>query len=114
MVSIYNYLYKFSLERLQHFLNNKCLMLLFVNYLKVNGFTRIHSSSNMVKYRHAYYEACNIMISQSSHRKLLGEFYQIDQILKVPDNIPALLVKATNSGKDKQAAESDDESVGSI
>lgn len=38
VVSIYNYLYKFSLERLQHFLNNESLMLLFVDYLQVNGF----------------------------------------------------------------------------
>ena len=67
VVNIYNYLYKFSLERLQQFLNNKCLMLLFVNYLNVNGFTRVHQSSNMTKYRLAYYEACHIMIQQSSH-----------------------------------------------
>lgn len=33
VVNIYNYLYKFSLERLQHFLNNESLMLLFVVYL---------------------------------------------------------------------------------
>jgi len=42
VVSIYNYLYKFSLERLQHFLNNESLMLLFVVYLQVNGYSRIH------------------------------------------------------------------------
>ena len=63
VVSIYNYLYKFSLERLQHFLNNESLMLLFVNYLQKNGNTRVHSTPNMVKYRHAYYEACSIMIN---------------------------------------------------
>lgn len=63
VVSIYNYLYKFSLERLQQFLNNESLMLLFVTYLQENGFARIHQSPNMVKYRHAYYEACNIMIN---------------------------------------------------
>ena len=42
VVAIYNYLYKFSLERLQHFLNNESLMLLFVVYLQVNGYSRIH------------------------------------------------------------------------
>ena len=36
VISIYNYLYKFSLERLQDFLNNESLMLLFVEYLKNN------------------------------------------------------------------------------
>ena len=65
VVSIYNYLYKFSLERLQHFLNNESLMLLFVEYLQINGYSRIHTSPNMVKYREAYYEACGIMINQS-------------------------------------------------
>ena len=38
VVSIYNYLYKFSLERLQEFLNNEPLMLLFIEYLKANQF----------------------------------------------------------------------------
>ena len=33
VIKIYNYLYKFSLERLQHFLNNESLMLFFVIYL---------------------------------------------------------------------------------
>ena len=37
-------------------------MLLFVDYLRINGFSRIHTSPNMVKYREAYYEACSIMI----------------------------------------------------
>lgn len=67
VVSIYNYLYKFSLERLQQFLNNESLMLLFIDYLQTNRFSRIHSSANMLKHRHAYYEACNIMITQSVH-----------------------------------------------
>ena len=78
VVSIYNYLYKFSLERLQHFLNNECLMLLFVDYLRINGYSRIHMSPNMVKYRHAYYEACNIMIDQSVHKQHLADFFQMD------------------------------------
>lgn len=59
-------------------------MLLFVNYLRVNGFTRIHASPNMVKYRHAYYEACNIMISQSSHKAQLSEFFEIEQVFRMP------------------------------
>ena len=62
VVSIYNYLYKFSLERLQEFLNNEPLMLLFIEYLKANQFQRVHQSQNMLKHRQAYYEACNIMI----------------------------------------------------
>lgn len=84
VVSIYNYLYKFSLERLQHFLNNECLMLLFVDYLRINGYSRIHSSPNMVKYRHAYYEACNIMIDQSAHKAHLAEFFSMHDVFRAP------------------------------
>ena len=86
VVSIYNYLYKFSLERLQHFLNNESLMLLFVNYLQKNGNTRVHSTPNMVKYRHAYYEACSIMINQSTHKAHLGQFYDLDAIFRAPSD----------------------------
>ena len=84
VVSIYNYLYKFSLERLQHFLNNESLMLLFVDYLRTNGFSRIHTSPNMVKYRHAYYEACQVMINQSVHKAHLAEHYDIQAIFRAP------------------------------
>lgn len=55
VVNIYNYLYKFSLERLQDFLNDESLMLLFVEYLKNNHYSRVHQSANMMKYRQAYY-----------------------------------------------------------
>ena len=84
VVSIYNYLYKFSLERLQHFLNNGSLMLLFVDYLRINGFSRIHTSPNMVKYREAYYEACSIMIEQSTHKEHLSEYFNLQAIFRVP------------------------------
>ena len=84
VVSIYNYLYKFSLERLQQFLNNESLMLLFIDYLETNRFSRIHSSANMLKHRHAYYEACNIMITQSAHQATLAEVFDLDRIVKEP------------------------------
>lgn len=84
VVSIYNYLYKFSLERLQNFLNNECLMLLFVDYLEQNAYSRIHQSPNMVKYRHAYYEACSIMIAQSSHKTHLAEHYTLEDVFRAP------------------------------
>ena len=99
VVNIYNYLYKFSLERLQQFLNNKSLMLLFVNYLKVNKFRRIHTSHNMVKYRFAYYEACQIMISQSSNLKPLGQIFDFVSMLKPPSQ-EQFLQDSKNSDKD--------------
>ena len=84
VVNIYNYLYKFSLERLQHFLNNKSLMLLFVDYINVNKFQRVHTSPNMAKYREAYYEACSIMIQQSVHKDYLSTYYDLPKIFTVP------------------------------
>ena len=62
VVSIYNYLYKFSLERLQHFLNNECMMILLILYLESNGYSRVHMSPNMIRFRHAYYEAMATMV----------------------------------------------------
>lgn len=38
----------------------------------------------MVKYRHAYYEACNIMIDQSAHKVHLADFFQMDQVFRAP------------------------------
>ena len=48
---IFNYLYKFSLERLSQFVNNEYLFLLLCVYLKTAKFSRIHSSPNMNKHR---------------------------------------------------------------
>ena len=62
VVNVYNYLYKFSLERLQDFLYDEALMLLFVEYLRNNHHSRVHQSPNMAKYREAYYQACGIMM----------------------------------------------------
>ena len=59
-------------------------MLLFVHYLQANAFQRIHMSPNMVKYRHAYYEACNTMIGMSVHKKHLSEYYDFKRILRAP------------------------------
>lgn len=84
VVSIYNYLYKFSLERLQEFLNNEPLMLLFIEYLKNNQFSRVHQSQNMLKHRHAYYEACNIMIVQSAFHQKFASCFALDKILQLP------------------------------
>ena len=67
VLKIYNYLYKFSLEKLQKLINNSALVLLFARYIQINGNTRIEKSDNMGKYREAYLEACNIMLSESKH-----------------------------------------------
>jgi hypothetical protein len=68
VLAVYNQLYKFSLERLQNFLNNPSLMLALLVYLSENSFGRIHRSSNMHRYREAYYEAFQIMVLHSVDR----------------------------------------------
>ena len=82
----FNYLYKFSLERLQHFLNNESLFLLLCEYLRVNKFNRIHKSSNMSKYRFAYYEACTKMLANSSMRAKFEKIFDFDDLTRVPDD----------------------------
>ena len=67
VLKIYNYLYKFSLEKLQKLINNPALVLLFARYIQLNGRSRIEKSDNMGKYREAYLEACHIMINESKH-----------------------------------------------
>lgn len=50
IMKIYNFLYKFSLERLQKMINNVNIILLFAKYIEINGFQRIDSNNNMIKY----------------------------------------------------------------
>jgi hypothetical protein len=51
------------LERLQKFINNPSLIILFAHYLNVNGLERVRESGNMMKHEEAYYEAFDVMIS---------------------------------------------------
>ena len=82
---IFNYLYKFSLERLSQFVNNEYLFLLLCVYLKTVKFTRIHGSPNMKKHRHAYYEACGKMLKCSQHSRKFDSVFHFDELLKVPE-----------------------------
>ena len=52
--SIYNALYKFSLDRLQEMLNNKSFLLLLAKYLQINEYSRINDKSNMRIHNKAY------------------------------------------------------------
>lgn len=117
VVNIYNYLYKFSLERLQQFLNNQGLMLLFVVYLSANGYQRIHASPNMVKYRQAYYEACGIMIEQSGQRATLKNYFNLADILQAPtdkeflEEAVRVQPKFMRTDSDKGQDEEEDEDI---
>ena len=77
VINIYNYLYKFSLERLQHLLNNESLMLFLLVYLEINKYSRIHQSPNMHRYKEAYYEACEIMIKHSIHKDRFAKIFDL-------------------------------------
>jgi hypothetical protein len=54
---IYNYLYGFSVNRLEHIIDNPYLMLLFVGYFKSTGVNRVANNPTMNKEREAYHEA---------------------------------------------------------
>ncbi len=54
---IYNYLYGFSVNRLEHIIQNPYLSLLILKYYQNNGPSRIFGNSNMRKEAHAYKEA---------------------------------------------------------
>ena len=82
VINIYNYLYKFSLERLQAFLNNLTLCALFIRYLQLNGFDRVHNNPNMYKHHAAYLEASKNMIEQSSFSVTLHKVVNIDELVQ--------------------------------
>jgi len=70
VIKIYNYLYKFSLERLHALLKTKSMVFLILFYLKENSFERIKNSPNMRRYKNAYIEAFHIIIKHNSFKAL--------------------------------------------
>jgi len=85
------------------------LMLLFMVYLRENGFQRIHQSPNMVKYRHAYYEACTIMINQSASKETLAKLFDTAEILRAPTEQE--FENEINTLEERRAASQGDKSV---
>jgi len=73
VIKIYNYLYKFSLERLHFLLKTKSIVYLILFYLKENKFERIKNSPNMQKYKTAYIEAFHIIVKHNSFKTLTSE-----------------------------------------
>ncbi len=59
----------------------------------------------MIKYRFAYYEACQIMISQSCHLKTLSEIYDFRSMLKPPTEEQFLKESQNNKNNDKPGSD---------
>ena len=68
----------------------------------------------MLKHRHAYYEACNIMITQSVHQAQFSKVFNINQIIKEPES-PELEVDSQRSRqkitKDSGKSDASDEDL---
>ena len=63
--TIYNYLYGFSVNRLEHIIANPYLMVLIVRYFKSNGISRILTTPNMCKEKKAYQEVLHKLLTLS-------------------------------------------------
>lgn len=75
-------------------INNKYLIALFANYLNENGFTRISSNPTMTKYRLAYQEACNVLLTKSVHHLQIKELYDFSELLR---NYPSCSLEQTSN-----------------
>ena len=77
VASIYHFLYKFSLEKLEHALQNKSMIFLLGNYLSVNRYSRIRENDTMMRHLEAYFEACEVMIRESPHGRCLNRIFDL-------------------------------------
>jgi len=59
IIGIYHYFYRFSLNRLNKFVNDPAIVKLCWHYFNTEGYRRIDRSSTMRKYRDAYHEAAD-------------------------------------------------------
>jgi hypothetical protein len=82
VIQIQDYLYKFSLERLQMMLSSPSMVLLFMSYLSSTHFSRIDMNANMSRYRDAYVEACFIMMQLNPSRHAMSQEYPIEDIMR--------------------------------
>lgn len=62
---IYNYLYGFSVNRLEQIIDNPYMILLIVQYLVKGGALRVEQTPNMNKEREAYLEALTKLLTIS-------------------------------------------------
>lgn len=63
IIKVHNYLYRFSLERMEHLIRDVPVIQLFKYYYENHGKQRINESAIMRKYREAYFEAAEMILS---------------------------------------------------
>ena len=56
-------------------------MLALLVYLQTNNFSRVHRSSNMLRYREAYYEAFQIMVNHCTDKHKFEALFDLEQLL---------------------------------
>ena len=59
-------------------------MLALLVYLQCNSFSRVHRSSNMLRYREAYYEAFQIMVNHCTDKHKFEAVFDLNDLLQVP------------------------------
>ena len=75
--TVYNYLYKFSLDRMQQLLNDLPMMLLFCKYLELSA---IEPSTRSNVNRFAYLEASVLMLKHSSCLPEVSKAFNLKQL----------------------------------
>ena len=64
VIKVYHYLYRFSIDRLYTFREDKMIMILFRYYVEKCMLRRISDNPIMKKYFEAYIEASNLLLGQ--------------------------------------------------
>ncbi len=77
VITVYYYLYKFSLDRMQKLLNDLPMMLLFCKYLELS---QIEPSSRSTVNRLAYLEASLLMLKHSKHLAKVSKAFKLEQL----------------------------------
>ena len=80
VANIYFYLYKFSLQRLQQFLESKSMTLLLAYYFLEGKHDRIKLSPSMARNEVAYYEAQKIMLKNNCLSGVLEQEFNLSVI----------------------------------
>jgi len=71
VVNVYRYFYRFSMEKINCFVNHPYFMVILLDYLKVTKMSRIYQRDVLIKNLNNYYRAVENMINVSCFRERL-------------------------------------------
>jgi|LauGreDrversion4_2_1035121.scaffolds.fasta_scaffold797400_1 hypothetical protein len=70
IIKVHNYLYRFSLERLEYLIKDVPVITLFRYYFENHAKERIESSTIMRKFKEAYFEAGDHILSHKPEKRI--------------------------------------------